>query len=178
MDDNTKLNERLSVADLRMYEGKKDGKDLSTSLSKIIIARDIDTSFDVLNSEEYPVYASVYGNLIPGCNMASDELKLGELFCVVEKDLDMSEDIIEYMMDSKDFYFHRLKYAQERFNLYAKSDVSSFTLPMLSKYRKIVKKDEEKMRTFNMLVTSRRQKLIRKRERENSNAYVKTTNQY
>ena len=27
MDDNTKLNERLSVADLRMYEGKKDGKD-------------------------------------------------------------------------------------------------------------------------------------------------------
>ena len=38
MDDNTKLNERLSVADLRMYEGKKDGKDLSTSLSKIIIA--------------------------------------------------------------------------------------------------------------------------------------------
>ena len=94
MDDNTKLNERLSVADLRMYEGKKDGKDLSTSLSKIIIARDIDTSFDVLNSEEYPVYASVYGNLVPGCNMASDELKLGELFCVVEKDLDMSEDII------------------------------------------------------------------------------------
>ena len=62
MDDNTKLNERLSVADLRMYEGKKDGKDLSTSLSKIIIARDIDTSFDVLNSEEYPVYASVDGN--------------------------------------------------------------------------------------------------------------------
>ena len=171
MDDNTKLNERLSVADLRMYEGKKDGKDLSTSLSKIIIARDIDTSFDVLNSEEYPVYASVYGNLVPGCNMASDELKLGELFCVVEKDLDMSEYIIEYMM-------HRIKYAQERFNLYAKNDVSSFTLPMLLKYRKIVKKDEEKMRTFNMLVTSRRQKLIRKRERENSNAYVKTTNQY
>ena len=43
---------------------------------------------------------------------------------------------------------------------------------------KTVKKDEEKMRTFNMLVTSRRQKLIGKRERENSNAYVKTTNQY
>ena len=56
--------------------------------------------------------------------------------------------------------------------------VSSFTLPMLLKYRKIVKKDEEKMRTFNMLVTSRRQKLISKRKRENSNAYVKTTNQY
>ena len=39
MDDNTKLNERLSVADLRMYEGKKHGKDLSTSLSKIIIEK-------------------------------------------------------------------------------------------------------------------------------------------
>ena len=65
-----------------------------------------------------------------------------------------------------------------KFNLYAKNDVSSFTLPMLLKYRKIVKKDEEKMRTFNMLVTSRRQKLISERERENSNAYVKTTNQY
>ena len=49
---------------------------------------------------------------------------------------------------------------------------------MLLKYRKIVKKDEEKMRTFNMLVTLRRQKLISERERENSNAYVKTTNQY
>ena len=118
MDDNTKLNERLSVADLRMYEGKKDGKDLSTSLSKIIIARDIDTSFDVLNSEEYPVYASVDGNLIPGCNMTSDELKLGELFCVVEKDLDMSEDIIEYMMDSKDFYFHRLSYLSLSYHVY------------------------------------------------------------
>ena len=29
-----------------------------------------------------------------------------------------------------------------------------------------------------MLVTSRRQKLINERKRENSNAYVKTTNQY
>lgn len=178
MDDNAKLNEKLSVADLRMYEGKKDGKDLSTSLSKIIIARDKDTSFDVLNSEEYPVYASIDGNLIPGCTMASDELELGELFCVVEKDLDMSEDIIEYMMDSHDFYFHRLKYAQERFNLYAKNDVSSFTLPMLLKYRRVVKKDVSKMRAFNMLVTTRRQKLIDKRKNKNSNAYVKTTNLY
>ena len=49
---------------------------------------------------------------------------------------------------------------------------------VFSLYKPIAKKDEEKMRTFNMLVTSRRQKLISERERENSNAYVKTTNQY
>lgn len=171
------LNEKLSVAELRLYEGNKEGKDLYTPLSKVFIARDENTAFDVIkNKEEYPVYQMHDGVFYPACKMANSNLELGDIFCVVEKDLDMKTDIVQYMIDSPDFFYQRLPYLQERFDLCSDSQNAFYLLPTLKKYQRKIKKDRQELLTFKMFIQNRREKLIEKAQKGNS--YKIKTNQF
>ena len=108
--------------------------------------------------------------------MTSDNMKPGDIFCVIKKDISMGTDIIEYMLESNDYFYQRLPYLQERFTLFSNKDTSSYLYPIIKDYNKRISKDINSMLTFNTLVTIRRQKLID--ENKNDNVYKKTTNQY
>ena len=171
-----KLNEKLSVAELRLYEGNKYGKDLYTPLSKVFIARDENTAFDLLETAEYPVYQMYDGVFYPACKMVNSNLELGDIFCVVEKDLDIKTDIVEYMIESPDFFYQRLPYLQERFDLCSNSQNAFYLLPTLKKYKRKMKNDRQELLTFKMLIQNRREKLIEKAKKGNS--YKIKTNQF
>lgn len=171
------LNEKLSVAELRLYEGNKDGKDLYTPLSKVFIARDENTAFDVIkDKEEYPVYEMYDGIFYPACKMANSNLELGDIFCVVEKDLDMKTDIVQYMIDSPDFFYERLPYLQNLFDSYSEKDKSPYMFLFLRKYQRKIEKDRQAEITYRMLRYNRRSKLIEKSQKGNS--YKIKTNQF
>lgn len=171
------LNKKLSVADLRLYEGNKNGKDLYTPLSKVFIVRDENTAFNVIkDKEEYPVYEMHDGVFYPACKMANSNLELGDIFCVVEKDLDMKTDIEQYMIDSPDFFYQRLPYLQKLFDSYSKGEKSSYVFLILRNLQRKIQKDSQEAITYRMLRYGRRKKLIEKSQKGNS--YKIKTNQF
>ena len=149
-DNKAVLNEKLSVAELRIYEGFYDEKDIYVPLTKVIVARDDDNCIDCISASKYNVYQMEDGKFYPFCN-ASDELRPGDVFCTIEQDLNNNENIFNYMVDSYDFYYYRLPYLQERFNLYAKS-ASSYVLPMLKDYQRRIKSDISKRQSVKTLL--------------------------
>lgn len=169
------LNEKLSVAELRFYEGTDDlnNVDKSTYLSNVFIARDENTAFDLFEQNEYPVYIIYEGKLYPANKMTSDKPNIGDLFCVVKYDVEQKEDVIQHMIDSPNFFYQRLPYLEERFRLYSKT--SSFTLPLLKSYKKKIQKDMDSIKNFKQLLLKRCNLVNQSKD---DNAYKKTTNQY
>ncbi len=148
------LNEKISVAELRMYEGFYDGKDRCLPLTKMIVARDNDLCLDIKTGEKCDVYEMINNKLEPKTSY-SDELQLGDLFIMIEKDLAYNTNIFDYMIESDDFYFDRLPYLQERFDLYSKSS-TSYVLPELIRYKKKIAKDRDERRKMRSLLEERK----------------------
>lgn len=175
MEKQEQLNEKLSVAELRFYEGIDDSnnKDKSTYLSNVFIARDENTAFDLFERNEYPVYVIYEGELYPANKMTSDKPNIGDLFCVVKYDVDKKEDVVEHMMDSTSFFYQRLPYLEERFRLCSKG--SSFMLPLLKKYKKSMEEDRKRILEFKTSLLKRSELVAQK---NNGDSYKKKTNLY
>ena len=101
-------NEKLSVAELRIYEGFYEGKDIYVPLTKVIVARDDDNCIDCISASKYNVYQMEDCKFYPFCN-ASDELRPGDVFCTIEQDLNnnivMTFITIDYHIYKKDLIY-------------------------------------------------------------------------
>lgn len=149
-DANNKLDEKLSVAELRLYEGFYDGKDRFVPLTKLIVVRNDDVCLDVKTGEECEVYQMIDDVLEPFYTK-NNGLELGDLFLSIEKDIPYATNIFDYMIESSDFYYDRLPYLQERFDLYS-NNKSSFLLKILAEYKEKILNDREKRRQMKLLL--------------------------
>lgn len=135
-------NKKIQRAELRIYEGKEDGINHYIPVTKVFVIEKNNIYFDVLSGSTY--------NVCDEENMS--KLQKGDVFCEVEKPLEKSVSIFNYMVDSEDFFYHRLPYLQERFQLYSKS--SSFLLPLLIKYKRKIREDEENIKRCMYLLNN------------------------
>lgn len=168
-----RLEEQLSVAELRLYNGKEDEKDSSILLSKVFIARDKNTAFDVFGRGECSVYEMHDGVYYPATEMTSDNLNIGDIFCVIEKDLHIKTDLVEYMIDSPDFFYQRLPYIEERFRLFSKGENSSYLLPLLKQYQNKIRRDSENILSLKNILANRSE-LLKEGKEENGVSKIKT----
>lgn len=156
------LKKKLSVAILKLYDPKENDKNRAIFLSKIFITEDKNGAFDILSGEEYKIYDLFNGTYLQS-NNGKNKLESGDMFCVIEKELDEKTDIIEYMIDSPDYFYQRLPYLQEKFRLFSK-EKSSYVFPLLKKYQQQMREDSENMIVF---------KEILQNKRNNSQSFVK-----
>ena len=103
-DNKDDLNEKLSVAELRIYEGFYDGKDRFLPLTKMIVVRDDNDCRNIISGREYNVYQMLDGKFYPFTNNTSYEMKLGDVFCSIEKDLSLKENVfnVNHLMFHQD----------------------------------------------------------------------------
>ncbi len=170
-DNKDDLNEKLSVAELRIYEGFYDGKDRFLPLTKMIVVRDDNDCRNIISGREYNVYQMLDGKFYPFTNNTSYEMKLGDVFCSIEKDLSLKENVFNYMTESDDFYYYRLPYLQERFDLYSKCQ-SSYVSPRLRYYQRKISSDLLKREKVDLLLDEH-VKLLKEYDNNNKSKVLK-----
>lgn len=145
---------KLSIATLNLYVPKESDKNRTIFLSKIFIIENQNGTVDMLSWEKYKTYELLDGTY-QQTNNSKNKLTPGDLFCVIEKELDEKTDIIEYMIESPDYFYQRLPYLQERFRLFSKQK-SSYVLPLLKNYQQKIRKDSENMIIFKEIIQEHR----------------------
>lgn len=170
-DNKAVLNEKLSVAELRIYEGFYDGKDRFLPLTKTIVVRDDNDCRDIISGKEYNVYQMLDGKFYPFTNNTGEDVELGDVFCSIERDLSLKENIFNYMTESDDFYYYRLPYLQERFDLYSRCQ-SSYVSPRLKYYQRKISNDKLKREKVDLLLDEH-VKLLKEYDNNNKSKVLK-----